>query len=160
MCNDVEGSCNNKLYISMKFIPSKWKVFNKYKIWTQSFVSHYKVHNYIAQLMELRDRGNTCTLYWPQSWEIVGLVASVCPFVCALLAEPFDLWPWYLICWSTLTLARVGLQVKVVGPRPSSSAKIGLLTSLLPWFKVKCQGQGHGSMSKVKVKFLECSGRY
>ena len=35
---------------------------------------------------------------------------SVCPSVrLSLTAELFDLWPWYLVCRSTLTLARLGL---------------------------------------------------
>ena len=35
---------------------------------------------------------------------VLGSVrASVCLFVCALLAEPFDLWPWFLAWRSTLT---------------------------------------------------------
>ena len=41
--------------------------------------------------------------------EIIELVASVRPFACTLMAEPFDLWPWYLACRLTFTLARLGL---------------------------------------------------
>ncbi len=55
--------------------------------------------------------------------QIIRLVVSVCPSVrpfirlsvCALLLEPFDLWPSFLAWRSTLTLARLGLQVKVIG---------------------------------------------
>ncbi len=47
------------------------------------------------------------------------LVASVCPSVLpsvsTLMAEPFDLWLWYLVWGSTLTLARLGLKVEVEG---------------------------------------------
>ncbi len=59
--------------------------------------------------------------YRPRSREIIELVASVrpsvrpsirpfvCQFVRALLFEPFDLWPWFFVWGSTLTLARLGL---------------------------------------------------
>ncbi len=61
--------------------------------------------------------------------EIICLVASVRPFVClcvcvcvyALLFKPFDLWPWFLAWGSTLTLARLGLSVKVVGQSSRSN---------------------------------------
>ena len=49
-------------------------------------------------------------------------------------------------------------KVKVVGQRSRSNAKNGVLTSLLPWFKVKVIGRGQGlslvSRSKVKVKVM------
>ncbi len=38
-----------------------------------------------------------------------GVRPFVCPFVCALTAEPFDLQPSYSVCRLTLTLARLGL---------------------------------------------------
>ncbi len=44
----------------------------------------------------------------------------------------------------TLTLARLGLQVRVVGQRSRSNAKNGVLTPLLPYFKVKVKGWGQG----------------
>jgi len=40
---------------------------------------------------------------------IIHLIASIRPFVGALLFEPFDFWPWFLASGSTLTLASLGL---------------------------------------------------
>ncbi len=61
------------------------------------------------------------------SWsgEIMHLVPSVrlCLSLNTLTPEPFYLRPWYLVCRSTLTLARSNLYVKVVGQRSRSNAK-------------------------------------
>ena len=40
---------------------------------------------------------------------VASVRLSVCQFVCALLSEPFDLWPWFLAWGSTLTSSRLGL---------------------------------------------------
>ena len=55
---------------------------------------------------------------------------------------------------STLTLVRLGLEVKVVGQRSRSNAKNCVLTSLLPCFKVKVKvkGQVQRSGSKFSSK--------
>ena len=83
----------------------------------------------------------------------------VCPSVSALTPKPFDLQPWYSVCRSTLTLARMGVKVKVVGERSRSNAQIRIFTSdILPWGL----GQRSGSRPKVrvKVKFLARSSQY
>ena len=51
----------------------------------------------------------------------------------------------HMVCRSTMTLASLVLQVKVVGQRSRSNAKNRIFTSLLHCFKVKSRGQGHRS---------------
>ena len=92
--------------------------------------------------------------------ELVASVnPSVCPcLVCALLFEPFDLRPRFLAWGSTLTLARMGLQLKVVGQRSRSNAKNRVLTSQLPCFKLKVKGQGQGQRSRSRSE-VELKGQ-
>ena len=95
---------------------------------------------------------------------------SVRLFAYTLRAKPFYLRPWFLTEGSTLTMARLGFQVKVVGQRSRSNAKIVFWHHCyLPFrskvkLKVKGHGQGegkgHGSRSKVKVKFMARNGQY
>jgi len=67
---------------------------------------------------------------------IIRLVASMCVCVSvrlsvgALLFELFDLWPWFLVWGSTLTLASLGLWVKVVGQRSRSNGENCLRSSV------------------------------
>ena len=56
--------------------------------------------------------------------EGVSVCVCVCLCVSTLTAEPFDLSPWFLVWELTLTLASLGLYVKVVGQR--SPHKISL----------------------------------
>ncbi len=65
-----------------------------------------------------------------EAGEIIRLVASlflwVCVYVClyvrALLFEPFDLRPSFLVWRLTLTYSRLGLKVKVVGQSSRSNS--------------------------------------
>ncbi len=65
-------------------------------------------------------------IYRPHGMEIICLVASVCLiaslhlFGYALLSKSLDLWAWFLAWQLTLTLASLGLYVKVVGQRSGS----------------------------------------
>ena len=43
--------------------------------------------------MAFHEKNQNNNFYWLQSREIIHLVASVHPFVIALMAEPFGLWP-------------------------------------------------------------------
>ena len=85
--------------------------------------------------------------------EIVRLVASVRPSVSALTHESFDLQPRFLTWVLTLTLARLGLYVKVVGQSSRSHCeKMCLVFDLIfccLWtcFEVKIKGQGQSSRS-------------
>ena len=58
---------------------------------------------------------------------VASVRLSVCPcvdlFFCALLLEPLDLGPSYLVLGLTLTSARLGLYIKVIGQRSRSNAK-------------------------------------
>ncbi len=80
---------------------------------------------------------------------ITYLVASFRPSADTLTPELFHLRPSFLAWGSTLTLARMGLWVKVVDQRSRSNAKNRLLTSLLP-----CLRSTSASRSKVWVKVM------
>ena len=81
---------------------------------------------------------------------------SVCPFVCAPKAEPLDLRPSSFAWGSILTLARLAMQVKVVGQgqMPKIMFLHGCYLALRSRSKV-----GSRSKAGIKVKFLAHSGR-
>ncbi len=95
--------------------------------------------------------------YRPRS-EGDNALGSVCPparpFVCALTAEPFDLRPSSF----ALTLARLAMQVKVVGQRSRSRSNaknhvlhgyyLALRSRSMVGVKVKGRGQGQRSRSR------------
>ncbi len=93
----------------------------------------------------------------------------VCVFVGALLFEPFDLWPWFLAWALTLTLARLGFQVKVIGQSSRSNSNKSCFDitfwCLSTCFKVKGRDQGQRSRSRYTNIPTYCgmvarSGRY
>ncbi len=66
----------------------------------------------------------------------------------ALTAEPFDLRPWFLAWGLTLTLARFGLKVKVVGQRSRSNfEKMCFDMIFSTCFEVKVKGQSSRSIN-------------
>ncbi len=85
--------------------------------------------------------------------EIIRLIASVCPSVDALTSELFGLWPWFLAWRLTLTLAGLGLKVKVVGQCSRSNNK----KKLLHYIVVCCRtwGSNYGCSSwQVQVRVV------
>ena len=91
---------------------------------------------------------------WSEGDNVIGSVRlSVRPSFTTLTAEPFDLRPWCLVCRLTLTLARLGLYVKVVGQ--------GQMPKIVFWHHCYPALRSKSKVGvKVKVKFLVRSGRY
>ncbi len=110
------------------------KITNKFiDQWLKAKTCFYL--SYIIFTSRVSGRGN-----------IIGPVCvCVCLSVCILMAKPFDLRPWFLACWLTLTPGRMGLKVKVIGQRSRSNIKI-VFYSLLSEMRSKVK------VNKVKVK--------
>ncbi len=83
-----------------------------------------------------RQRSRVTSRVSGRGHRIGAVCVSVCVSVRTLTTEPFDLWPWFLVWELTLTLARLGLYVKVVGQRSRSLGKISSRSSLALWWDV------------------------
>jgi len=76
---------------------------------------------------------------WHPSWlptalagKLMQLVASVrpsvrptvCPFVLTLSFKPTDLWIWVFVCLCVMTIARLGLKVKIISQGQRSTRQV------------------------------------
>ncbi len=81
-----------------------------------------------------------------------------------LMQLDVDLRPRYLVCRFTITLARLGLYVKVLGQRSRSMTKIlfwhHCYLGLRSRSKARVNVKGQTQIQKVRVNLLTCSGRY
>ena len=98
--------------------------------------------------------------YQLQSWKIIHLVASVhpstCLFVDTLLLKLFDLD--FLAGGSTLALAKLGLQVKVVGQKSRSNLSLFMFANNQGMFVVSL-AQQLVVFGLIRVKIVHVKGK-
>ncbi len=149
MTNTISLTCGPALCLTccaMGLQLIEWLSFTMLKqVWrTWSF-------SYLKKRFDLQLSNRPNIYYRQQSREIIKLVGSVCVFVCSR-SSGWTIWHATLVWGSTLTLAKMGLWVKVVGQRSRSNAKISFWTFMfVAIYLLWDQGQRSVSRSKVKI---------